>query len=289
MAMRKLIIPIQFIAVILCLAFNGYAEEHGERIKNSAGMEFVLIQPGQFMMGSPEDEPGRYTGENPHTVNLTDPFYMQTTEVTQEQWMSLIKKNPSSQKGCGDNCPVEQVSWDDVQNFIQKLNQKEGTDKYRLPTEAEWEYACRAGSTTAFPNGNIAELQCDRDPNLAASFICEIVAGGILAVPSGQREAATASGLSAFQQLRYIILPQAMRTILPPLVGQYVLLVKDSSVVSAIGVVDITRVGWLTVQRIPEGLMVFGLVGLLYFVICYPLINLSNFLERRMTVVSTRL
>ena len=125
--------------------------------------------------------------------------------------------------------------------------------------------------------------------NLTASFICEIVAGGILAVPSGQIEAATASGLSAYQQLRYIILPQAMRTIMPPLVGQYVLLVKDSSVVSAIGVVDITRVGWLTVQRIPEGLMVFGLVGLLYFVICYPLINLSNFLERRMTVTSTRL
>ncbi len=125
--------------------------------------------------------------------------------------------------------------------------------------------------------------------NLAASFICEIVAGGILAVPSGQREAATASGLSGYQQLRHIILPQAMRTILPPLVGQYVLLVKDSSVVSVIGIIDITRVGWLTVQRIPEGLMVFGLVGILYFVICYPLINLSSFLERRMTVVSTRL
>ena len=125
--------------------------------------------------------------------------------------------------------------------------------------------------------------------NLAASFICEIVAGGILAVPSGQREAATASGLSAYQQLRYIVLPQAMRTILPPLVGQYVLLVKDSSVVSAIGVVDLTRVGWLTVQRVPEGLMVFGLVGILYFAICYPLINLSSFLEKRMTVVSTKL
>jgi polar amino acid transport system permease protein len=125
--------------------------------------------------------------------------------------------------------------------------------------------------------------------NLAASFICEIVAGGILAVPSGQREAATASGLSPFQQLRYIVMPQAMRTILPPLVGQYVLLIKDSSVVSAIGVVDITRVGWLTVQRIPEGLMVFGLVGILYFVICYPLINLSSLLERRMTVVRTQL
>ena len=125
--------------------------------------------------------------------------------------------------------------------------------------------------------------------NLTASFICEIVAGGILAVPKGQREAATAAGLSQYQQLRFIVLPQAMRTIMPPLVGQYVLLIKDSSVVSAIGVVDITRVGWLTVQRIPEGLMVFGLVGLLYFAICYPLINLSGYLERRMTVVSTRL
>ena len=125
--------------------------------------------------------------------------------------------------------------------------------------------------------------------NLTASFICEIVASGILSVDTGQREAATSSGLSQFQQLRFIVLPQAMRTILPPLVGQYVLLIKDSSVVSAIGVVDITRVGWLTVQRIPEGMMVFGLVGILYFAICYPLINLSGFLERRMTVVSTKL
>jgi len=125
--------------------------------------------------------------------------------------------------------------------------------------------------------------------NLTASFIAEIVAAGIIAVPKGQREAATAAGLSYYQQLRFIVLPQAMRSIMPPLVGQYVLLVKDSSVVSAIGVVDITRVGWLTVQRIPEGLMVFGLVGLLYFASCYPLINLSGFLERRMTVASTKL
>lgn len=125
--------------------------------------------------------------------------------------------------------------------------------------------------------------------NMGASFICEIVASGILSVPKGQIEAATASGLSGYQQLRHIVMPQAMRTILPPLVGQYVLIIKDSSVVSAIGVVDVTRVGWLTVQRIPEGLMVFGLVGLLYFAICYPLINLSNYMERRMSVENTRL
>lgn len=125
--------------------------------------------------------------------------------------------------------------------------------------------------------------------NLSACFICEIVAGGILAIPSGQREAATASGLSSYHQIRYIVLPQAMRIILPPLVGQYVLLIKDSSVVSAIGVTDVTRAGWLTVQRIPEGLMVFGLVGVLYFIICYPLIRLSMALEKRMTVVATKM
>jgi polar amino acid transport system permease protein len=120
--------------------------------------------------------------------------------------------------------------------------------------------------------------------NLASCFICEIVSAGIQSVPGGQREAATSTGLNWLQQLRYVILPQAMRVILPPLVGQYVLLIKDSSVVSAIGVIDVTRVGWLTVQRIPQGLLVFGLVAILYFAICYPLIQLSNSLEKRMSV-----
>jgi len=117
---------------------------------------------------------------------------------------------------------------------------------------------------------------------LGTAFICEIVAGGIKAVPKGQWEAASASGLTVFQQLRHVIVPQSLQTILPPLVGQYVLLIKDSSVVSVIGVVELTRVGWVTVVRIPEGLMVFSLVGILYFVISYPLIRLSNRLEKKM-------
>ena len=125
--------------------------------------------------------------------------------------------------------------------------------------------------------------------NMSACFICEIVAGGIQAVPKGQTEAAEASGLTSFQRLRYVILPQAMTTILPPLVGQFVLIIKDSSIVSAIGLVDVTRVGWLTVQRIPEGIMVFGLVGILYFVICYPLIRAAAYLEKRMTVQQIKL
>ena len=102
---------------------------------------------------------------------------------------------------------------------------------------------------------------------MGGAFICEIVAAGIEAVPTGQREAAISTGLSRYQQLRYVMLPQAMRTILPPLVGQYVLLIKDSSIVSVIGVMDLTRVGWLVVQQIPEGMLVFGLVGIMYFTV----------------------
>ena len=164
--MKKLIIPALFTMVMVAYAFDSSAEQPKEKIINSLGMEFVLIKPGKFMMGSPEDEPGRYSGERLHAVNLTIPYYMQTTEVTQAQWKAVMGQNPSSQKRCGDNCPVEQISWEDTQQFIQKLNQKEGTNKYRLPSEAEWEYACRAGSTTAFPNGGITMLECERDNNL---------------------------------------------------------------------------------------------------------------------------
>lgn len=119
---------------------------------------------------------------------------------------------------------------------------------------------------------------------MGSAFICEIVTAGILAVPKGQWEASSSGGLNILQQLRLVIMPQAMKTILPPLVGQYVLLIKDSSVVSAIGVVELTRVGWLTVVRIPEGLMVFSLVGVLYFAVSYPLIRISNRLEKKLTV-----
>jgi hypothetical protein len=76
--------------------------------------------------------------------------------------------NPSYFKKCGDDCPVEQVSWNDCQEFIRKLNQREGANRYRLPTEAEWEYVSRAGSNTAFANGGITETGCGHDPNLDA-------------------------------------------------------------------------------------------------------------------------
>ncbi len=116
--------------------------------------------------------------------------------------------------------------------------------------------------------------------NIAACFISEIVASGIRAVPRGQLEAAASAGLTSYQQLRLIVLPQATRMIIPSLVGQFVLLVKDSSVVSAIGLLDLTRSGWVIVQSIPNGLLVFSIVGLGYFVLCYPLLHLSRRLER---------
>ena len=116
--------------------------------------------------------------------------------------------------------------------------------------------------------------------NIAACFISEIVASGIRAVPRGQLEAAVAAGLTRTQQLRLIVLPQATRMIVPSLVGQFVLLVKDSSVVSAIGLLDLTRSGWVIVQNVPNGLLVFTVVGIGYFLICYPLLHLSRRLEK---------
>jgi formylglycine-generating enzyme required for sulfatase activity len=123
-------------------------------LTNSIGMKFVYIEPGTFMMGSPTNESGRNSNETQHQVTLTKGYYMQTTEVTQGQWKAVMNNTPSYFRGCGDNCPVEYVTWNDVQEFITALNQKEKTDVYRLPTEAEWEYAARAGTTSAYSFGN---------------------------------------------------------------------------------------------------------------------------------------
>jgi len=92
---------------------------------------------------------------------------MQTTPVTQGQWKAVMGSNPSHFANCGDNCPVENISWNMAQEFIRKLNQREGTNKYRLPTEAQWEYAARAGSNTAYffgdSSGNLSRYGWYRD------------------------------------------------------------------------------------------------------------------------------
>ncbi len=127
------------------------------KVTNSLGMAFVYIPPGSFMMGSPSGESGRDNDEKQHRVTLTKGYYMQTTEVTQGQWEKVMGSRPWSGKDYvqeNANNPAVYVSWEDCKAFIQRLNGKEGTHKYRLPTEAEWEYACRAGSTTQFCFGD---------------------------------------------------------------------------------------------------------------------------------------
>ena len=116
---------------------------------NSIGMEFVLIPAGSFMMGSDPNIEEGYDNERPlHKVTIAEPFYLGKYEVTQGQWVTVMGSNPSKFEG-RDN-PVERVSWHDAQEFIRKLNAKEGHNRYRLPTEAEWEYAARAGTSSAY-------------------------------------------------------------------------------------------------------------------------------------------
>jgi len=152
--------------IVLCVVFFSVSISGFEKTyTNTLGMEFVLIPSGTFTMGSSPNEPYRGSSEVRHKVTISKPFYMQATEVTVKQWHSIMgRRMMVSQKGA-DNMPVARVSWFDCMKFIKRLNRL-GQGKYRLPTEAEWEYACRAGSTTAFPNGGITKLQCDRDDNL---------------------------------------------------------------------------------------------------------------------------
>jgi formylglycine-generating enzyme required for sulfatase activity len=129
-------------------------------------LELVLIPAGEFMMGSPANEAERGKDEGPqHKVRLTKPFYMGKHEVTQEQWERVMGNNPSHFKGAKH--PVEKVSWNDTQEFIKKLNARVGEKgAFGLPTESEWEYACRAGTGTPFHTGNtISTDQANYDGN----------------------------------------------------------------------------------------------------------------------------
>ncbi|MBF0153173.1 MAG: formylglycine-generating enzyme family protein [Magnetococcales bacterium] len=115
---------------------------------NTLGMEFILLPAGTFVMGSDRNfDAEAFPDEAPsHRVTISKPFYLAKHEVTQAQWVALMENNPSKDKA--RDLPVDQVSWVEVQEFIRRLNIKEKTNTYRLPTEAEWEYACRAGTNT---------------------------------------------------------------------------------------------------------------------------------------------
>lgn len=144
--------PLVF-GLAMVLAATGFAGET-EELVNSVQMRFAYLGPGTFSMGRPDGEPGFERDEQVHSVTLSKGFYLQTTEVTQSQWQMVMGTNPSHFKTCGPDCPVENVSWLQAKAFIDRLNAKEKTDVYRLPTEAEWEYAARGGNPAAFGFGN---------------------------------------------------------------------------------------------------------------------------------------
>jgi len=146
---------VAFVLIMLSSPATANSQDRGE-ILNSLVSNMAFVSGGTFIMGCTEDQGSNcYEDENPpHTVTLSS-YYIGKYEVTQAQWMAVMGYNPSHSQGC-DECPVESVSWDDVQEFLSKLNKLTGKN-FRLPTEAEWEFAARGGSIgspTLFAGGN---------------------------------------------------------------------------------------------------------------------------------------
>jgi formylglycine-generating enzyme required for sulfatase activity len=137
---------------------SSQSEQSLESITNTIGMKLNLIPAGTFMMGSPDTEEHREDNEFLHKVTISKAFYMQTTEVTQGKWTSVMGTGPwrgkqfTKNKGTA-NIAATYISWDDAVAYCKKLSEKEGKT-YRLPTEAEWEYACRAGTQTSWSFGD---------------------------------------------------------------------------------------------------------------------------------------
>lgn len=142
-------------SILLCLTSAPAPAEQDlqAKINNKLGMDFVLIQPGGFMMGSHHQQMHAQRSEAMHMVTITKPFYMQANEVTLGQWWAVMGKKFFGTRKGPENGPVVKVSYYGVQRFIKSLN-KADMGTYRLPTEAEWEYCARAGSKTLYPWGD---------------------------------------------------------------------------------------------------------------------------------------
>ena len=121
-------------------------------------MEFVWIEPGTFVMGSPSSEPGRWLDEGPqHHVTISQGFYLGRHEISQAQWTRVMGTTPWSARNhvrSDPNRPAVHISWGDLQEFVERVNAVAREELYRCPTEAEWEYACRAGTTTRWSFGD---------------------------------------------------------------------------------------------------------------------------------------
>jgi formylglycine-generating enzyme required for sulfatase activity len=152
------LVSLGLVAAVVCQApAPSQPKDPPKSFTNSIGMKFAWVAPGSFLMGSPKGEQARDEHEVRHKVTLTRGFYLGAYPVTREQWQAVMGTTPGRPRR-RKNLPVETVSWDDCQAFVQKLRQTEGRP-YRLPTEAEWEYACRAGTTTPYAFGQTLSPQ----------------------------------------------------------------------------------------------------------------------------------
>jgi len=145
-------------------AASGMEGSRAGEMREFGGITMVWCPPGEFLMGSPPSEAGRRDDETQHRVTLTKGFWLAKTETTQQEWESVMGSNPSNFKGA--DLPVETVSWDDVQGWMAKMNAKNPLPsgwKWSLPTEAQWEYACRAGTNGPYAGKNLAEMGWHKD------------------------------------------------------------------------------------------------------------------------------
>ena len=139
-----------FLMIVLIAATPASGDELGDIVVNSVGMKLAYIPPGKFTMGSPQTEPGRIANETERHVTFEKGFRIGVTEVTQKEWSLIMGSNLAFFKG--DDLPVEYITWHEAVEYCRRLSEKE-KKRYRLPTDAEWEYACRAGTTTAYYSG----------------------------------------------------------------------------------------------------------------------------------------
>ncbi|OUR91912.1 hypothetical protein A9Q87_08915 [Flavobacteriales bacterium 34_180_T64] len=162
--MKKLVYFLLPLIIVVSFLFQSFKRIDGEDRVNKVKLfhliegvtiKMIWVEPGTFLMGSSNDELGRSSErETQHEVVLSKGYWLAETEITQQKWEKIMNYNPSL--NIGGNLPVDQVSYIEIQEFLTKINRKSGT--FRLPTEAEWEYACRAGSTSAYATSPIDEM-----------------------------------------------------------------------------------------------------------------------------------
>ncbi len=139
------------------------------------------------------------------------------------------------------------------------------------------------------PSSGVVWLEWDSDTAAfvslsvyTSSYVAEIVMGAIQAVPRGQTEGAMTLGLKPLQILRLVVLPQAMRLIVQPMSGVYVMLIKSTAILSVVGITELTRQGEVFMITYPsKSLFIYALIALIYFIYCYPLLRLANWVEKR--------